>query len=295
MWLHVDQPLDLALTLQSGQAFRWRRSGEWWHGFVGGELVLLRPEGAALEVLSAPGSRRGLASRLRSYLRLDDDLPAIYRGLSRDEHLRRSIQELRGLRLLRQEPWECLVGFLCSSHSNIPRISGVMERLAERFGSPRKLEGVARCTFPLSEQLTQAGERELRGLGLGFRAKYVAQAAAMVSRGEVSLERLRGLSYEDGKRALLALPGVGDKVADCVLLFSLDKLEAFPIDRWVRRSLEEWYGLTPETLGLPPGRRTMPYERLRAWATERFGPLAGYANQYLFNHRRQAGWRVAEK
>lgn len=295
MRLRLEQPLDLALTLQSGQAFRWRRLGEWWHGFIGESLVLLRQEGAGLEVASTTEGEQEISSRLRSYLRFDDNLPSIYRRLCRDDPLRSAVEKLYGLRLLRQEPWECLVGFLCSSHSNIPRISGIMERLAERFGDPRELEGIVRRTFPSPEQLAQAGEATLRGLGLGFRARYVAQTASVVAGGQLSLESLRDLPYEEAKQTLMALPGVGDKVADCVLLFSLDKLEAFPIDRWVRRSLEEWYQLTPQELGLPKERRAIPYGVLRAWAIQRFGPLAGYANQYLFYRRRQAGWRAQEE
>ncbi|MSQ12098.1 MAG: hypothetical protein EXR48_05360 [Dehalococcoidia bacterium] len=294
--LLVGQPLDLARTLQSGQAFRWRPvavdGGEWWHGFLGDEPVLLQQRAqraskdVALDVRCRSGAEDEVVRRLRSYFRLGDDLPATYRRLRRDPHLADAVARLHGMRLLRQEPWECLVGFLCSGHNNVKRIMLMMERMADAYGTPAPLYGVARNAFPTPERLTKAGERALRGLRLGFRAAAVAHAAQAVAVGSFPLAALREWPYERAKAALVELPGVGEKIADCVLLCSLEKPEAFPVDRWVRRAVEEWYGVKPGMGRNGKPRKEATHEEICAWARARFGRDAGYANQYLFQGRR---------
>ncbi len=274
--LPVSQPLDLAATLQSGQAFRWRPQGEAWSGFLGSEPVSLRQVAAGVEVRSADGARDAMLEALWRYLRLDDDLPAIYRRLRRDPLLVESVDRHSGLRILRQDPWECLVAFICSTQSNLPRISRTQEAIADALGSVTTLDGVVRSAFPTPEAVAGAGEERLRALGLGYRAAFVARTAEAVASGTVDLEALRSAPYADARVRLMALHGVGEKVADCVLLFSMEKLESFPIDRWVRRAVEERYF----------GGRTVPYATLASWAMETFGPAAGYAQQYMFYGRR---------
>jgi N-glycosylase/DNA lyase len=274
--LPVDQPLDLAATLQSGQAFRWRADGDAWSGFLGADLVALRQVDDGVEVRCLDRARSTILGRVARYLRMDDDLPAIYRRLRRDPHLAWSIEQHPGLRLLRQEPWECLIAFICSTQSNIPRISRIQEALADAMGTAATLDGVTRSAFPTPEALAGAGEERLRGLGLGYRAAFVARAAEVVATGRLRLDALAEASYQDARAALMSVHGVGEKVADCVLLFSMDRMESFPIDRWVRRAVEERYF----------GGRTMPLPVLASWARETFGPVAGYAQQYLFYGRR---------
>ncbi len=276
--LPTTQPLDLPSTLASGQCFRWRPGPAGaWVGVLGCNIVRLRmtPQGLAIE--SAPTLPADLAERIAAYLRLDDDLPAIQTRLSADSHVAMGIGHYPGLRLLRQDPWEALAGFILSSTSNIPRISRTMEAIAARYGSPVSLDGITRHTFPPREALAEAGELRLRELGCGFRAPYLAGAAMAVATGSLPLWKLRGASYAEALTALTSLHGVGDKVADCVMLFSLDRMEAFPADRWVRRAVAEWYGLG----------RNLNYQGVREWAWERFGADAGYANQLLFWDRRQ--------
>ena len=279
MLLRLDQPLDLATTLESGQAFRWQHRGGWWHGIIREQVVLLREGPGGLEYRTGMTPPEQMGKILSHYFRLDDDLHAIHGSLIQDRRLAEAVQHNPGLRLLRQEPWECLIAFICSQNSNIPRISGTMERLALNFGRAMTLGKVTLHTFPSSDILAEAGEPRLRALGLGYRAGYVARTAQIVAGGGIDLESLCEEPYERAKEALLALPGVGEKVADCVLLFSLEKLEAFPIDRWVQRALEDWY---------MEGRR-VPHRELNAWAREQFGPHAGYAQQYLFYRRRSIG------
>ncbi len=277
--LPFDGPLDLPTTLASGQCFRWRAddSGAW-TGVIGDDIVRLArtPDGVAIE--SAPTPPADLAERIAAYLRLDDDLPAIQSRIGGDERIAEGIDRYPGMRIMRQEPWETLAAFILSSTSNIPRIARTVELLADTFGVPLTLDGTTRKTFPAPETLADAGEERLRALGCGFRAPYLAGAAAAVADGTLPLGKLRGASYADVLAALTTLHGVGDKIADCAMLFSLERMEAFPADRWVRRVLVDWYGLPPN----------VSYDGTRSCARERFGSDAGYANQYLFWNIRQA-------
>ena len=295
MELSIGQPFDLASSVLSGQAHRWRpyQSGDGWHwGVIQGNLVKIRqladhttghfPD--SVEVYSSPSVELEHMERLlSSYFRLDDDVEAIYCDIARDSRVATMVNQYRGLRLLRIDPWECLISFICSANSNLARIQANMEAISESFGQPLTLDGHVRHTFPTPEQLGEAGEAALRALGLGFRAPYVAQVAITVAGGELHLEPLRNMPYPEAKERLMELPGVGSKIADCVLLHSLDKLEAFPIDVWVRRALSEWYFPS----GDPGQEQKPPPDRVMLeWALEHFGPYAGYAELYLFHGRR---------
>ena len=291
--LSVRQPFDLASSLESGQAHRWVRDGQagqgsgedWYWGVICGNLIKIRtttyrgPDGSlCVELRSTPtGDPEHLEPLLRSYFRLDDDVEAIYHEITRDSRVATMVNRYRGLRLLRTDPWECLIAFICSANSNLSRIHANMEALSEKFGRPLVLDGQVRYTFPTPEELAGAGEAMLRSLRLGFRAPYVAQAAVAVAEERLDLEALRHMAYQDAKVRLIELPGVGSKIADCVLLHSLDKLEAFPIDIWVRRALRDWYF---------QGQKPPPDRAMLEWAQDHFGPYAGYAELYLFHGRR---------
>jgi N-glycosylase/DNA lyase len=277
MELAIDQPLDVAATLESGQAHRWRREGDWFSGVVRGNFIKLRRSQLGVEFRCQPCPEAAVAPLLQSYFRLDDDINIIYAEITRDERVAAMVVRYPGLRVLRQEPWECLIAFICSANSNIPRIAQNVETLASHYGSPIMMDGEVRHAFPTPQRLAEAGELELRKLGLGFRAPYVARAALLVAQGELDLDALVLLPYLEAKARLMECPGVGPKVADCILVFSLEKLEAFPIDVWVRRALGEWYF---------PGQKTPPDRVLLDWAQDHFGRYAGYANQYLFHGRR---------
>lgn len=272
----LDQPLELKSTLESGQAFRWQQDGEWWWGVVGRHAYALRQVDGGLDVRSSSRSMSAAVTELHDFLRLDDDLDAVYQRLAVDQPLAKAVERYRGMRILRQEPWECLASFLCTPTSNISRISANLKSVAETYGETLTLDGHRLYRFPGASRLAEAGEKGLRGLGLGFHGKFLAQAAKVVADGQLDLMALRSASYQEAKTALLELPGVGDKVADCVLLFSLEKLDGFPVDRWVRRALVDWYG-HPEKA---------KYRDLLEWAQTKWGSDAGYVQQYLFHHRR---------
>ncbi len=279
VFLAIDQPLDLQATIGSGQVFRWRWDGEWCYGVIGEHAYAMRQADGGLLVRSSAPSEREVSTSVADFLRLDDDLEGMLRDLANDQPLADAVERWQGLRILRQDPWECLVGFVCSQVSNIPRIGRNMASVAETYGERVELDGRILHRFPGAERLASVGENGLFSLGLGFRAGYLAKIAERVADGEVDLTALRRAPYSEAKAALTQMKGIGDKVADCVLLFSLDKLEGFPIDRWVLRALVDWYGHDEKTR----------YGDLLSWAQQRWGNRAGYVQQYLFHHRRLMG------
>ena len=288
----AGQPVDLEDSLLGGQAHRWKQAshpelveGEWYSGVLRGVLVLIRQHGQAIEFLSSSSDPQAMIPRIRDHLRLDDDLKAIQAEIAGDPNVAAQVERYPGLRVLRQDPWECLIAYICSANSNIETIHRNMERLSDEFGEPLTLpnpqgEGtgtITRNTFPKPVDLAEAGEAELRRLKLGFRAPYVHQAAIAVAERRLDLEQVVAAPYQEAKAELMALKGIGDKIADCIALMSLEKMEAFPIDVWVRRALADWYFT---------GQKTPTNRILLEWAQRYFGRYAGYANQYLFHGRR---------
>ncbi len=271
--LPVSGPIDLDLTFSCGQAFRWVREGDAWRGIVGrAELSVSLPGPGRLSIQVA-GDDPGHDALVR-YFRLDQDP---LRWLDHAEELRAlpGILPLFGLRLLEQDPWETLASFISSAASNIRKISRCVEGMALRCGKP--IPGSPRNTFPSPVELSRARERSLREAGLGFRAPYLLATARKIAAAEFSWEALRRLPFEEARAILEELPGVGPKIADCTLLFGLGRLEAYPVDRWIRRA----------TLELA-SRRKARDEDLTRWAS-RFGPGRGYLQQILFHLRRTQG------
>lgn len=263
-------PFDPAATFGCGQAFRWRQAGPLaWEGVAGGHwaVVAQTPDGITI----TPCDKALFEGFWRHYLDLDRDYGEIARALQSDERMRSVVCACRGMRILNQPIWECLVSFILSSNNNVTRISGIVERLCERYGA--ELVG-GRHAFPEPEKLQEAGEAGVRACGAGYRAEYVAAAAEAVARG-FPLDELPHMTYADAKQTLMSLKGVGEKVADCVLLFSCGFREAFPVDVWVGRTVPEYY---PEA-GKKPA-------ELRAFAARHFKELAGTAQQYIFHYER---------
>ena len=272
-------PYAIAETLYSGQAFRWYKLED--HdvneGIVEGTRirVMQDKEGIHCEFGDITDFNE---DSMGIYLRLEDDLSLIYSQMSADDYFSQARKHYNGLHILRQDPWECLVTFICSANNNIPRIKSLVNAMAEYCGQKMTDQFGDFYAFPTPSEIFEFGEDGLRGIGLGFRAKYVAKAARMILEDEIDLKYYRTLSYDEALENLIRFPGVGDKVANCALLFSMDKLEAFPVDVWIKRVLRENY--------LNDGEKRIPDNGLRAWAQEHFGEFAGYANQYLFHERR---------
>ena len=287
------QPFDLDLTLDAGQTFRWQRDKEtgWWNGVVRGQLIRIRQTGGnkgPVEFECAPGPDSVVREMLHRYFRLDDNIDAIYESISRDYQMAELVQEYRGLRLMRQEPWECLISYICSANNNVPRISVLVERICEMYGAP--IDGQERHAFPTPQRFLQAGPAELKNLKLGLnRGSNIYAAAEAAQNGNLDFGVLR-----ENHAGLKNLSGVGEKIADCVALFSLDKLDAFPVDTNIWQGLRELYPDESTIQEIVSRISKRKYERLseretvklREWAQNRFGPYAGYAGQFIFRHYR---------
>lgn len=276
-WAVTDY--DLAKTLNCGQAFRWRRDERGWQGVVAGRWVRLSSDGGLLRAETA--LPQAAWQWLEHYLQLGLDWPRVLRTFPDDAPMRAALAACRGLRLLRQDPWECLASFLLSATKQIVQIQTIIERLCQSYGArlPTPAGSVAAFSFPTPEQIASLCESDLRACKMGFRAPHLLGAARAVAEGRLDLEELPALSLEEAREHLKRLKGVGPKIADCVLLFGCGFPQAFPVDVWINRALRELYfrnrKLTPRQLG--------------AFAAEHFGPHAGYAQQYLFHYMRTRG------
>jgi len=215
---------------------------------------------------------------LSSYLQVEQDLAQVLASFPDDEPMRAAVAACRGLRLLRQDPWECLASFILSSTKRIVQIQQIVEQLGEQFGEqvivPPNHEPV--YSFTSAVRIGAVGESKLRACKMGFRAPNLRAAAQMVARGEVDLDRLPALPVSEARATLMRLPGVGRKIADCVLLFACGFQDAFPVDVWVMKALR----------GLYFPRRRVSLKRLQEFAATHFGPWRGYAQQYLFHYAR---------
>jgi N-glycosylase/DNA lyase len=256
-------------------------------GVVGRTVALVNQEPGGLRVRwQGPA---GSPAHLARHLGACEPLAVIEAALARDPVLLRLLPRTSGIAIMRQDPWECLVSYVVSAFNNIPKISLSVERMARRFGEPIRSTGSAGSVdaigedidgghspigwaFPSAERLAAASPAALRACALGYRARYVRDLARMVAAGDVDLARIATMPFDDARAALLDLPGVGEKVADCVLLFAFGRGAAFPVDVWVQRAVERWYF---------SGRPATP-RAIRGWARDRFGPLAGYTQQHLF-------------
>lgn len=250
---------DLGLSLDCGQAFRWKQNENGiWCGIAGGKYLEAEQKDGALYLYT---SRQDFDSFWRSYLDLDFDYEACCRRLAEEENLRKAVEQCKGIHILRQEPWEAICSFIISSNNNIPRIKGIIERLCESFGD--RLENG--YTFPAAERLAELTAEDLAPLRAGFRARYIIDAAQKVAAGEIDFEKINAMPIEYGRAELTKICGVGAKVAECALLYGFYKTEAFPIDVWVKRIMEEMY---PD--GFP----------------KCADGVQGIAQQYLFHWRR---------
>jgi N-glycosylase/DNA lyase len=293
-----DGGLDLQATVESGQSYLWRREDDRMYETErahGGdaqyytvlpasatetndpEVVRVRQVDGRLEwEASTPNADEQLVRLLR----LDDDLDAIVESMPPDDLLESAYDAYRGMRLVRDPPFGSLISFICSAQMRVERIYGMQLALAREYGDTVTFDGGTYHAFPTPEQLAAATESDLRELSLGYRAPYVLRTAEMVATGEATPEQARGLPYEDARESLTRFVGVGEKVADCVLLFSLGYLQAVPLDTWIRTAIAEYY---------PDCDRGNYAETSRAIRSQFGGEYAGYAQTYVFHYLRNGG------
>ncbi len=270
-----NEPVDLRLTLMdSAQCFHWVEQGGRFGAVVEGTPVWLWRDGAGIH---AEGDCDGDA--LRHYLDLDRDYAAVADEYAHIPAAREAVALFPGLRVLNQPTWEVLIAFILSANNNVPRIRTLVRALRERYGN--RFDG-GLYAFPTPARLAECDEDALRALKVGYRAPFLIETARRVREG-FPLDALKDMPYEDAHRLLTTLPGVGDKVADCTLLFGCGHTEAFPVDVWVARLLRDWFGLTCSS-------RTALAREARA----RLGRHAGLMQQFLFHAARVGAMEVGD-
>ena len=272
--LRLDQPFSLDHTLSCGQVFRWEKDGGWWYGVVDGKVLRVRQNGRKI-------SWQGVdEAMIRHYFQLDLDLPEILASIDRDPLVHAAVAACNGLRIVAQPPWECLASYICATYTNIPVIKKRISLFSARYGEEIPFRGKTYYSFPTPETLAEAGECELRECRMGYRAPYLCRTAGVIAGDPGWEQRIYALPYLEARKDLLRLKGVGKKVADCVLLFAFQKYEAFPVDVWIRKILQGRYAETGES---------RKDEEIATFGRERFGPYAGYAQEYLFCNRENIG------
>ncbi|MEO8439483.1 MAG: DNA glycosylase [Spartobacteria bacterium] len=274
---------DLALTLDSGQTFHWESLGAGFLGAIGERAVYVEQRGDVLEVRggetpSPAGGTPTLPEIVARYFSLDHPLREICAAFPADPAMQGAANFCRGLRIIRQPRWECLASFITSSMKQVAHIRQISLTLRQRFGEAKSLGEKIVHVYPTPARIAALRENDLRECALGYRAKNLLATAQLIAAGQVDLDQLAGLPDYELRTRLCALPGVGTKVANCVMLFAYERLRAFPIDVWVERVLLQRYF---------PRRRKMAAGKLRDFAAKHFGAQGGYAQQYLFHHARK--------
>jgi len=267
---------DLELTLTCGQTFCWNRINGDLYGegpkkfytFRKGKPIIVEQENNTIIAETELPEKE-----VKNALSLNHDLEEIYATFPSDEKLEKAKNELEGLRIIQDEFFPCLISYLCSPQMQIPRIKQMHDEIAKEYGETIKYAGEELVRFPDMEELSEASEADLRDLGLGYRAKYVANTLEILQEEGLSISS----DYEEAREDLKKLYGVGDKVADCVLLFSLEFLEAYPLDTWALKSAEKHYSEL----------HSDDYEEASENLREYFGPYSGYAQEYLFHAARK--------
>lgn len=257
------QPFSLKESLECGQFFRFTKAGETFLVQSGDRIFFLWQKG---DFLFYEGVDKTFLVR---FFRLDEDLDSILKEIDRDPVIHQAIRRYRGMRLIRQDPWECLLSYLCSSAKAIPHIRTMVELLCKSSGKKVIRGNYVSYGFPEPYSIKNAFQ--LESVKAGFRTDYLVKANRCIDRNQ--LLELKSLSYQEAKKRLMSLSGVGKKVADCVLLYSLDFLEAFPVDTWMKRGLKKFYF----------GGREVGEKRMEEFAASHFGPYGGYAQLYLYH------------
>ena len=272
--LYKNSKVNLDQTINSGQVFLWKKIDKKWFG-IDGDRVLILEDFQKFE--------KNLKYEF-NFLRLDDEFEIISKDLKNDKIVRRALKLFPGLRLLRQDPFQCYISFIVSSNSNIPNIKSSLQKLCKTFGKSKMVDGKEFFLFPEPSDLANASVLDIKKCGLGYRAKAVKTASLSVVNGEIDFDSLKKIDYNNAKKELIKVFGIGNKVADCILLFSLEKLEAFPLDRWMLRILQKYYSKEFQISTKTITEKT--YDQLHENIVEHFGSYAGYAQQFLFKMER---------
>ena len=271
--LHTN--INIRETINSGQVFLWENYKNTWFVIDGHDIIMARQ--TPFEVLT-------FSKRAKKFFREDDNYEKILKNITKDKIVKKATKHYPGLRVTRQDPFQCCISFIISANSNIPNIRTRLQKLCKKFGRKIRFEKKEFFIFPSPKTLGNATLHDLQECGLGYRSKYVLDTSRAVISGEINFDELKKSNYQESRESLLKLPGIGGKVADCIMLFSLEKLEAFPLDTWVTKILEKYY---PNKFCVD--KKTISkkrYEKIHQQILDHFGNFAGYSQQFLFKMER---------
>ena len=267
--------INIRETINSGQIFLWENYGNEWFVLDGDDIIMGKQ--TPFEVLT-------FSKRVKNFFRQDDNYVKILKEITKDKIVKKTSRYYPGLRITRQDPFQCCISFIVSSNSNIPNIRMRLRKLCRKFGTKVRFQKRDFFLFPEPKRLARATMQELNQCKLGYRSKYVLDTSRAIASGEIDLDELKKIKYEQAKESLLKLPGIGDKVADCIMLFSLEKLDAFPLDTWMLKILQKYYSdkfcIDKKTIS------KKRYEDMRQNILEYFGRYAGYSQQFLYKMER---------
>ena len=262
-------------SINSGQVFLWQKSKENWYGIDGQNILKINQRGKI----------KSISNTKTDFFRKNDNIENIIKSISKDKTIKKAVKEYKGLRIFNQDPFQCMISFIISSNSNIQKIKNSLEKISKKFGIKVIIQNKEFFLFPKPEKIAQASINEIKTCGVGYRAPFIKEAAKMVTLKKINFEYLKNSDYNETKRNLRLIPGVGNKVADCIMLFSLNKLDAFPLDTWMIKILEKYYSneFQIETKTITEKQ----YEILHKKIVDYFGPYCGYAQQFLFKMERE--------
>jgi N-glycosylase/DNA lyase len=267
--------IDIDNSINSGQVFLWKKDGTDWYGINGQDILKINKNGVI----------KSIRNSKTDFFRKNDNIQEIIKSISKDKTVKKAVKEYEGLRIFKQDPFQCMISFIISSNSNIQKIKSSLEKITRKFGTKVKIEGKEFFVFPKPERICNASINEIKACGVGYRSSFVKEAAKMVVSKKINFEHLEKCDYYETKKNICSVPGVGNKVADCIMLFSLNKLEAFPLDTWMIKILEKYYSkeFKIETKTITQKQ----YELLHEKIVNYFGPYCGYAQQFLFKMERE--------
>jgi len=268
----IDEPSDFNLkhTFDCGQCFRFAENNSVYGGVAFKKKVFLSHDNGKIIIDNL--TKEEFEKNWFSFFDFERDYGEIKNFLCNDETMKKAVKFGQGIRILKQDFFECLISFIISQQNNIPRIQKAVEGFAEMFGEEKSYMGEKYYTFPDPCDVKNITEKDLEPLKLGYRNSYIVEAIKKAASGELCGEELEALDYEEAKKKLLSVRGIGNKVADCILLFSLGKFEAFPVDTWIKKAMQTLYGVEEKNIS--------EYKNIN------YGKYSGFAQQYIFYYMR---------
>jgi len=273
--LNIHSQINIRETVNSGQIFLWENYRDTWFVIDGHDIIMAK---------QTPFKTMTFSKKSKNFFREDDNYEKILKNITNDKIVKNAIKHYPGLRVTRQDPFQCCISFIISANSNIPKIRMGLQKLCRKFGTSVMFQKKEFFLFPRPKMLAKATLQDLQECKLGYRSKYVLDTSRTIASGEIDFDELKKADYQEAKELLLKLPGIGDKVADCIMLFSLEKLEAFPLDTWLVKILQKYYSddfcVDKKTIS------KNKYENMHRSVLEHFGKYAGYSQQFLYKMER---------